>query len=149
MNMSLKHVYEVYIRTSPEKLWAALTDGELTAKYFFGTHVKSTWKPGAELTYHDAKGALMVDGKLIEIDPPRRLVHTWHAVYSPETASDRPSRVTWTIEARGPVCKLTVQHDEFDGETTTWKSTGGGWPIVLSGLKTWLETGEPLPLPPM
>jgi uncharacterized protein YndB with AHSA1/START domain len=81
--MSPKHQFEIYIRTSPEKLWAALTDGELTAKYFFATRVKSSFAPGAELTYHDAKGTLMVDGKVIEADPPRRLVHTWRAAYSP------------------------------------------------------------------
>jgi uncharacterized protein YndB with AHSA1/START domain len=147
--MSPKHVYEIYIRTSPEKLWAALTDGELTQKYFFGTRVKSAWKSGAELTYHDAKGGLMVEGKVVEVDPPRRLVQTWRAAYNPETAKERPSRVTWTIEAMGPLCKLTVLHDDFDGETATWKSTGSGWPVVLSALKTFLETGEPLPLPPM
>jgi uncharacterized protein YndB with AHSA1/START domain len=91
----------------------------------------------------------LVDGKVIEADPPRRLVHTWRAAYSPDTAADRPSRVTWTIEPVGAICKLTVLHDDFDGETKTWKSTANGWPVVLSGLKTLLETGEPLPLPAM
>jgi uncharacterized protein YndB with AHSA1/START domain len=147
--MAPKHVFEIYIRTSPEKLWAALTDGELTTKYFFGTRARSSWKPGAELSYTDAKGTLMVDGKVVEVDPPRRLVQTWRAAYSPETAKERPSRVTWTIEPLGPLCKLTVLHDDFDGETATWKSTGAGWPLVVSGLKTLLETGEPMPMPPM
>jgi uncharacterized protein YndB with AHSA1/START domain len=147
--MKPKHVFEIYIRTSPEKLWAALTDGDLTQKYFFGTRPTSTWKAGAALDWHDQKGALMVDGKVIEADPPRRLVHTWRAAYSPDVAGDKPSRVTWTIEPRGAICKLSVLHDDFEGETATYKSTGQGWMLVLSGLKTVLETGESMPLPPM
>jgi len=148
--MAPKHAYEIYISTTPEKLWAALTDGELTQKYFFGTRAKSTWKAGAELVYYDPKGGQMVEGKVIEADAPRRLVHTWHATYSDETKADRASRVTWTIEPRGPsLVKLSVTHDDFDGETATWKSTGMGWPLVLSGLKTWLETNAPMPMPPM
>jgi uncharacterized protein YndB with AHSA1/START domain len=148
-NNAPKHVYEIYIRTTPEKLWAALTDGEKTQKYFFGTRVASTWKSGAELTYHGDNAMLMVDGKVVEADAPRRLVTTWRAAYNPEVAGDRPSRVTWTIQPMGAICKLSVVHDDFEGETQTWKSTGGGWPIVLSGLKTFLETGESMPLPPM
>ena len=143
------HVYEIYIRTTPEKLWAALTDGEQTSRYFFGTRVASSWKSGAALTYTDPKGGLMVDGKVVELDPPRRLVTTWRAAYDPEVAAEKPSRVTWTIEPLGGVCKLTVLHDDFATEGATYKSTGHGWPVVLSGLKTLLETGESLPLPPM
>jgi uncharacterized protein YndB with AHSA1/START domain len=143
------HVYEVYIRTTPDRLWRALTDGEWTRKYFYGTAVKSTWKAGAPISYHGADGKLMVEGKIVEADPPRRLVQTWRAVYDPETAKDRPSRVTWTIEAVGKICKLTVTHDDFDGETATFHAVSRGWNPVLSGLKTVLETGEPLELPAM
>src|SRR4051794_10693218 len=119
-----KHVYEIYIRTTPEKLWAAITDGEQTQRYFFGTRAASTWKPGAELSYHHAQAGLMVDGKVVEAEAPHRLVTTWRAAYDPGTARDRPSRVTWTIQPVGEICKLTVVHDDFDGETQTWKSTG-------------------------
>jgi uncharacterized protein YndB with AHSA1/START domain len=121
----------------------------MTQKYFFGTRAKSSWKTGGELTYHGSDGKLMVEGKVVEAERPRRLVTTWRAAYDETVGKDRPSRVTWTIEAVGPVCKLTVLHDDFDGETATYKSTGGGWPVVLSGLKTVLETGEPLPMPAM
>jgi uncharacterized protein YndB with AHSA1/START domain len=145
-----KHVFEIYIRTTPEKLWSALTDGKETPRYFFGTRVAADWKAGAAVTYHSSKdGTLMVQGKVVEVDAPRRLVTTWHATYSPETAKERPSRVTWTIQPMGPICKLSVVHDDFDGETSTWKSTGDGWPLVLSALKTYLETGESMPFPPM
>jgi uncharacterized protein YndB with AHSA1/START domain len=150
MTMSTpKHVHEIYIRTTPEKLWSALTDGAFTRKYFFGTAPKSTWKPGAALTWHGEKGEPMVEGKVIEFDPPRRLAFTWSAVYSEETKADRPSRVTFTVEPKGATCKLSVLHDDFDGDTATYKSTGRGWSVVLSAMKTLLETGEPMPLPPM
>ena len=142
-------MYEIYIRTTPEKLWTALTDADQTQQYFFGTRVASSWKSGAQLTYTDPKGGLMVDGKVVEADPPRRLVTTWRAAYSPEVAGERPSRVTWTIEPVGAVCKLSVVHDDFEAQGATWKSTASGWPVVLSGLKTYLETGEALPMPAM
>jgi uncharacterized protein YndB with AHSA1/START domain len=144
-----RHVYEVYIRTTPDKLWRALTDGEWTRKYFYGTTARSTWKAGAPLTYTGSDGKLMVEGKILEADPPRRLVHTWSAVYDPETAKDTPSRVTWSIEAAGKVCKLTVTHDDFEGETKTFHAVERGWNPVLSGLKTLLETGEALELAAM
>ena len=86
----------------------------------------------------------MLEGRVLEVDPPRRLVHTFSATHDPVQKRDRPSRVTWEIEPRGKVCKLTLTHDDFDGETETFKSTGPGWNPVLSGLKTLLETGEPL-----
>jgi uncharacterized protein YndB with AHSA1/START domain len=144
-----RHVYEIYIRTTADQLWRALTDGDWTRKYFYGTAVKSTFKAGAALSYVDAGGKTLVEGKVIEVDPPRRLVQTWSALYDPETAKERPSRVTWTIEPLGKLCKLTVTHDDFDGETKTYHAVARGWNPVLSGLKTLLETGEPLELPAM
>lgn len=90
----------------------------------------------------------MLEGEVLESDPPRRLVHTFLATHDEEMGRERPSRVTWEIEASGPVCKLTLVHDDFDGETKTFKSTGPGWNPVLSGLKTLLETGTPLELTP-
>lgn len=144
-----RHVYEVYIRTTPEKLWRAITDGELTARYFYGTTVKSSWKPGAVVAYRDADGGVVVDGKVIEVVPRKKLVTTWCAKHDAEAAQERPSRVTWEIEALGAVCKLTVTHDDFDGENKTYRLVERGWNPVLSGLKTLLETGEALELPAM
>jgi len=141
-----KHVYEVYIRTTPAELWKAITEPDFTRQYFYGTAVASTWKPGASLEHKDADGRCMLEGKVLEIDPPRRLVHTFRSSYDPELKDDRPSRVTWTIESKGEVCKLTLVHDDFDGETKTYHSVGTGWNPVLSGLKTLLETGRALQL---
>jgi uncharacterized protein YndB with AHSA1/START domain len=87
----------------------------------------------------------MVEGRVLEAEPPRRLVHTWRSLYDPELAADRPSRVTWEIAEEAPgVCRLTVTHDDFDSETATYRNVAGGWMWVLSGLKSVLETGEPL-----
>jgi uncharacterized protein YndB with AHSA1/START domain/DNA-binding transcriptional ArsR family regulator len=142
-----KHVYEVYIRTTPEKLWQAITDPDFTRRYFYGTAVESSWQPGAPVVHRGEDGSLVLEGKVLEVDQPRRLVTTFVAVHDPEQAKERPSRVTWEILPLGEVCKLTLTHDDFDGETATYKSVGPGWNPILSGLKTLLETGVPLAIP--
>jgi DNA-binding transcriptional ArsR family regulator/uncharacterized protein YndB with AHSA1/START domain len=143
----LKHVYEVYIRTTPKELWKAITDPAFTKQYFYGTSVKSTFKSGASLLYSGSDGNPMIEGKIIESDPPHRLVTTFANLFENIGKGDRPSRVTWLIEKKGATCKLTLTHDDFDGETETYKSVGPGWNPVLSGLKTLLETGKPLQIP--
>lgn len=139
-----KHVYEIYIRTTPEALWSAITDPAFTRRYFFETSVESTWEPGARYVHRAPSGELTIDGTVVEIDPPRRLVQTFSCPAKQETRGDRPSRVTWLIEQHGEACKLTLIHDDFDTETATFKSVGPGWNTVLSGLKTLIETGRPL-----
>ena len=145
----LRHVYEVYIRTTPEKLWQALTDGKTPKHYFYGGNLVSPdWKVGSSMDLVDADdGHIMLSNKIVEIDPPRKLVHTFSAQREEEVRRDRPSRVTWIIEPMGEVVKLTVLHDDFDGETATYKSVHSGWGPVLSSLKTLLETGRPLIVP--
>jgi uncharacterized protein YndB with AHSA1/START domain len=135
-----KHVYEVYIRATPERVWQALTDPKLTKQYYYGTEVQSDWKPGSAMVYKNPDGTESIQCVIVEIEPPGRLVHTF---YFPDT-EDAPSRCTWSIEARGEATLLTLTHDEFDGETATYKSVAHGWVPILSGLKTLLETGEPL-----
>lgn len=136
------HVYEVYIRTTPEALWRAITDPDFTRKYFYGTAVSSEFEVGSPIRYLD-EGEPMLDGEILEIDPQRRLVTTFMMLHDEEAKRDKPSRVTWTIEPRGDVCKLTLVH-AFESETRTYHLTGPGWNPVLSGLKTLLETGKPL-----
>jgi uncharacterized protein YndB with AHSA1/START domain/DNA-binding transcriptional ArsR family regulator len=142
-----KHVYEVYIRTTPAKLWEAITKGEQTRQYFYGTTVESDWKVGSSVRHMGANGQVNLDGKVLESVPGERLVTTFSAVHDPTTAKDRPSRVTWEIQPLGEVCKLTLTHDDFDGITKTYEQVGPGWNPVLSGLKTLLETGRPLSIP--
>ncbi|MDQ3810709.1 MAG: SRPBCC domain-containing protein [Chloroflexota bacterium] len=140
-----RHLYQVFIRTTPEQLWRAITDPSLTERYFFATRVESEWRTGALLRYWRTDGQIAVEGEVIEADPPRRLVMSWAFRHSPEMAADPPSRVTWEIEALGEICRLTLVHDNFPAETETFKSAGSGWPLVLSSLKSLLETGQPLP----
>ncbi len=143
-----KHVYEVYIRTTPEKLWQAITDPAFTQLYFYGTAVRSGWNAGDTVEHVGPDGAIALSGKVLEVTPPRRLVHTFLAHHNAEELKERPSRVTWEIVPRGETCLLTLTHDDFDGESATYKSVRLGWNPVLSGLKTLLETGSPLVIAP-
>jgi uncharacterized protein YndB with AHSA1/START domain len=140
MAESPKHVYEVYIRATPEEVWRAITDPALTKQYYYDNAVESDWKAGSSLVYRNPDGTEAITGEIVEADAPRRLVHTF---FFPGT-DESPSRCTWTIEARGAATLLILTHDDFDGETTTYRSVEHGWVPILSGLKTVLETGEPL-----
>jgi uncharacterized protein YndB with AHSA1/START domain len=139
-------VFEIYIRTTPERLWNAITDPEIRAKYNFGVRVTSDWTPGARIeTTHERAGAPLGEGKVLEADPPRRLVHTMVALWDDEVRSAGESRVTWEIEPVGDSCRLLLTHDQLpDGASA---QIYGGWPMILSGLKTWLESGELLTTP--
>jgi uncharacterized protein YndB with AHSA1/START domain/DNA-binding transcriptional ArsR family regulator len=143
----MEKVFEIYIRTTPERLWEAIVDPDIRAKYNFGAAmVVADLKPGAhfEMTAPKA-GSLLGEGEILEVDPPRRLVHTMAAYFSPEAKAEGTSRVTWEIEPIGDSCRLTLTHDQLrDGANA---QLYGGWPMILSGLKTWLETGELLTTP--
>jgi uncharacterized protein YndB with AHSA1/START domain/DNA-binding transcriptional ArsR family regulator len=142
----MEKVFEIYIRTTPERLWEAITDPEIRAKYNFGAAVRSDWRPGSRLEMAAPKaGGLLGEGEVVEVDPPRRLVHTMVALWSDEVKAEGASRVTWEIEPIADSCRLTVTHDQLrDGAND---QLYGGWPMILSGLKTWLETGELLTTP--
>jgi uncharacterized protein YndB with AHSA1/START domain/DNA-binding transcriptional ArsR family regulator len=138
-----KHVFEVYIRTTPERLWQAITDPAMTSAYYFDTFVQSDFTPGAAYTMAKADGTMSIDGEILEIDPPRKLVQTFNMRWNPEV-NDPPSRVTWEITPMGDTCRLSLVHDGFASETPTYAEVSGGWPLILSSLKSLLETGEPL-----
>ncbi|MGZ3528566.1 MAG: SRPBCC family protein [Vulcanimicrobiaceae bacterium] len=145
MSQIVKRAYEVYIRTTPEKLWDAITNGDVTKQYFFdGKIERSPRAPGDPMRYLDEDGNVMLDCTVIEIDPPRKLVHTFNGRYSPEEDRDPESRVTYEITPLGDVCKLALTHEHFNGESKVVEGTNRGWQIILSGLKTLLETGKPL-----
>jgi len=142
MTAQATQVYQVFIKASPEQIWDAITKPEFTREYFFGSHVTVTRDSYRSL---NADGGDLVTGSVIEYEPPHRLVHGWRALYDPETAAEDDSRVTWEIEAQdGGYSRLTVVHDQLEGAPKTAASVAGGWMFVLSGLKTLLETGEPL-----
>jgi uncharacterized protein YndB with AHSA1/START domain/DNA-binding transcriptional ArsR family regulator len=142
----MEKVFEIYIKTTPERLWEAITDPEQRAKYSFGMRVESDWQPGSRYESTARSGAFEIaEGENVEVDPPRRLVQTMRALWSDEVKQEGFSRVTWEIEPVGDSCALTVTHDQLrDGANG---ELYGGWPMILSGLKTLVETGETLTTP--
>ena len=136
-------VYTTYIETSAEKLWHALTDGDFTERYWFGHRAASDWKVGSLFRFAK-QGKPTIEGKVLESDPPRRLAYTWDPC-STDAERERTSRVTFDIEPRGKVVKLTVTHDNLDEGGVTFRDISGGWPMVMASLKSLLETGRPLP----
>ena len=135
-------VYQLFIRATPEQIWDAITNGDLTTQYFYASRVEMG--DGRRRAY-GPNGELWGDSAILEEDAPRRLVHEWQGLYDPEMADEETSRVTWEIEPQdGGVTKLTLVHDRLEGAPKTAASVAGGWMFVLSGLKTLLETGKPL-----
>ncbi|HET6602395.1 MAG TPA: SRPBCC family protein [Gaiella sp.] len=135
-------VYQLFIRATPEQVWDAITNGDLTTQYFYASRVEMG--DGRRRAY-GPNGELWGDSAILEEDPPRKLVHEWQGLYDPELADEETSRVTWEIEPQdGGVTKLTLVHDRLEGAPKTAASVAGGWMFVLSGLKTLLETGRPL-----
>jgi uncharacterized protein YndB with AHSA1/START domain len=144
-----RHVYETFIRTSPERLWQALTDPGLTRRYFFDCGFDGTVAKGEDYRYVAADGSVAVDGTITEAEPYRRLQMTFHVGFDSAAAEEHPSQVTWEIAPLGDVCRLTLVHGDLFGAPRTYEVTTGGWERLMSSLKTLLETGEPLPAIPL
>lgn len=138
-------VFEVFIKTTPARLWEAITDPEQRQKYSFGVVTQSDWTPGSEYTASVPGVVDIAAGRNIEVDPPRLLVQTFDALWSDEARAQGSTRVTWEIEPVGTSCRLTVTHDQLPAAANP--ELYGGWPMILSGLKTLLETGELLDTP--
>ena len=138
-------VFEIFIKTTPERLWEAITDPQLRAKYTFGVETHSDWAPGSTYTSGVPGAVDIAEGENLEVDPPHRLVQSMNALWSDDVKAEGTSIVTWEIEQVADSCRLTVVHDRLrpDGNGEIY----GGWPMILSGLKTLLETGEQLTTP--
>jgi uncharacterized protein YndB with AHSA1/START domain/DNA-binding transcriptional ArsR family regulator len=138
-------VFEIYIKTTPERLWEAITDPKQRARYSFGVETHSDWTPGSSYQAGVPGVVDIAAGENIEVDPPHRLVQTFNALWSDEVKAAGTSRVTWEIRPVGDSCQLTVIHDQLPENANP--ELYGGWPMILSGLKTLLETGESLTTP--
>ncbi len=138
-------VFEIFIKTTPDRLWEAITDPALRAKYSFGVETRSEWTPGS--TYRSGvPGAVdIASGENLVVDPPRLLVQTLDALWSDDVHAQGTTRVSWEIEQMGDSCRLTVVHDQLPAGANA--ELYGGWPMILSGLKTLLETGQLLTTP--
>jgi len=146
LEASMEKVFEIYIRTTPERLWQAITDPSLRARYQFGARIESDWAAGSSYRVaHPGAPGPLIEGENLQVDPPRRLVQSYRAVLDDNVAAEGTSRVTWDIEPVGDSCRLTVTHDQLRQGAD--EHLYGGWPMILSGLKTWLETGEELTTP--
>jgi uncharacterized protein YndB with AHSA1/START domain len=138
-------VYEILIKAKPEIVWEALTSPTKTPAFNFGARVEGDWKAGGKITYWTPDGNVMWEGDILECEPPYKLVNTFCAKWEADFAGDRPSKVTYEIVETMPgVSKLSVVHEDFDTVTPTYKSVAQGWMVILSGLKTLIETGQPM-----
>lgn len=142
-----EYTYTAYIHTTPEQLWTGLTSPAFTRYYFdlmvgFMT-VDSDWRPGARVVYRTDDGQAQIEGHVLAVEPPHRLVMSLSLRYDPEVQQDRPSRLSWEITPMGEICKLSVVHDDVDGETRTIQDVSICMPSILSNLKILLETGKP------
>jgi len=142
----MEKVFEIYIRTTADRLWEAITDPTIRAKYHFGAGVQSDWTTGSRYQLvHPGSDDPLAEGENLVVDPPRRLVQTMQTLWSEDAERAGTSRVTWEIEPVGDSCRLTVIHDQLSENAPP--ELYGGWPMILSGLKTWLETGQTLTTP--
>ncbi len=144
LERAMEKVFEIYIKTTPERLWQAITDPEMRAKVNFGAIVRSDWSEGSR---YEATGGgrLIFEGENLEVDPPRRLVQSHRALWNDDATAEGTTRVTWEIEPIRDSCLLRVTHSELREDADP--QLFGGWPMILSGVKTLLETGELLTTP--
>lgn len=142
--------YEAYIRASSDDVWDAITDGAKTPQYFYGSPVKSNLKTGGDFLYMTPDGKdRMVESTIFAIEPKRRLIlDNYRLLYAPAVAADKPSRETWEVTPMGEMCKVVVHHDQMTPNGPTYKDIASGLPLIVSSMKSLLETGQALPMQP-
>jgi uncharacterized protein YndB with AHSA1/START domain len=148
--MTEQRIFEViFIRTSVATLWNALTNPDVTQRYWFDTRIESDWKVGSKVFYR-RNGEITDEHVILAVEKPYKLSHSFHPLFG-EFKAEPPSRVTFSLEENGGVVRLTVVHDTFPPDSKVFRACSDGWPMILNNLKTLLETGQPLPafsLPP-
>ena len=146
LETSMEKIYEIYIRTTPERLWRAITDRDERRKFQFGMTISSDWTVGSSYVMeHAGAPDPLGEGEVLEVDPPHRLVTSFRPLWSDDVKGEATSRVTWEINQIDDTCCLLVTHDQLRDGTN--EQVYGGWPMILSGLKTWLESGQVLTTP--
>lgn len=146
--MTVEHVYQIYIRAEIEDVWHALTDPESTRQYFHATHWNEPPVAGGAFHTLLPDGRIAVEGIVEVVDPPNRLVHTWHPVYDADLAAEPPSRVSWILARAGEgLTHLRLLHDRLEDSPLTAENVRDGWVFILDSLKSLLETSTPLPPP--
>ena len=145
--MSTNFVYVTYIRTTPEKLWQALTNAEFTKQYWFGFHPETTWNPGSPWKLIHPDGRISDTGEVIECVKPKRIVLKWRNEFMPELKAEGDTRCVMELEENGEMVKLTISHSMERDNSQFIGRVSGGWPQILSSLKSLLETGKALPRP--
>jgi uncharacterized protein YndB with AHSA1/START domain len=137
-------IYVTYIRTSAEKLWSALTTPEFTKQYWFGAQMVSDWKAGGPWKMQFPDGRVTDAGEVLEVDPPRRLVLRWQNEFRPELKAEGPAKCVFELEPNGDIVKLSITHSIARADSKLIVAVSGGWPKILSNLKSLLETGKPI-----
>lgn len=140
----LEHVYETYIRATPQRIWEAITSAEFTRQYWHRMSVDSAWTPGAPVRFLYEDGRVGCEGEILECQPPRRLSYTWRFLFEEGLAAERPSTVVFEIKPMGEACRLRVTHGDFDPDSKVYPMISDGWAEVICSLKSLLETGRPL-----
>src|SRR5215510_2451192 len=143
MSNKLAYTYEIYIGAPVDRIWAGLIDGDITKKYVYGTRFDGKLKKGARYAYVGDGDFKVVDGEILDVEPGKRLVMTWQAHWDDAVGKDRASRVSYELLAAGTATtKVRIVHDDFDGATATYTGSIAGWPLMMSSLKSLIETGK-------
>lgn len=142
---TLELTYDIYIAAAPAKVWNGLIDPKMTKQYVYGTEFDGRVEQGASYAYVAEGGFKVVDGEILEVKPHQRLAMSWAAHWDENVAKDAPSRVSYELSEPAPgITKLRIVHDGFRGQTATYAGSVGAWALVLSSLKSLIETGHSL-----
>jgi len=141
------HIYKAYIRAAVTEVWEAIVDGDKTVQYFYGTRVESDWQVGSSMNYYDANGKMVSEGEIIAIDPPKRIEFTFQALWDAELVAEGPAREVWSIADVNGMAELTIELFDVAVDGKTYDDFINGFPYIVSGLKSLLETGAGLPAP--